>query len=447
MSRVREVLGRCRDRVRAFGVLVFPDQLADRFLQRPLSADLERGETILIAPPSANNPRFRGGNIGDRAMIEAFLDNVGGPVRLITSGTDDALPARFADRVTIENLPGLIYGWGLGNVRAFATLRRRLAGASHLAVVGADIMDGAYHAHASECRARVAQLAASTGVDSRVLGFSWNASPRPGAAAAVGRAGAAGAALMLRDPVSFARATANGIPGVVEVADMVFAAKEVDTEPLHRYLGADPGSYALVNVSGLVGRTVDQSGEYDAVIDVLLLRGLRVVLLPHVSRLESDDIASCREVYERHRGKDVVLVDQLLRPAGILGLCSRATVVITGRMHLSIMALNSGVSAIALSTQGKVEGLFQLFGLADNCVDPLPGFGRHLAAAAERTLADPGAPARVRSALEGVRLLARRNFDGLPVNVAPQLSMPEDGGVIPATPVEIDASTVTSRSG
>lgn len=421
VSKVRPALGKLRDRARAVGSSLFPDRLVDRYLQRPVKPGGERHETILIAPPSADNARFRGGNIGDRAMIEAFLDNVGGPVRIITSGTDDPLPARFTDRVTIENLPGLIYGWGIGNVRAFRTLRRRLAGASHLAVVGADIMDGAYHTAASVCRARVAELAASVGVDSRVLGFSWNASPHPRARAALARAGGAGAALMLRDPVSFGRAAADQLPGIVEVADMVFAAQDVDTQPLQRYLGADPGRYALVNISSLIGRTVD-SHEYDGVIDALLDHGLRVVLLPHVSRLEADDIASCREVYDRHRDKGVVLVDQLLRPGAILGMCSAATVVITGRMHLSIMALNSGVPAIALSTQGKVEGLFELFGTAENCVEPVPGFGRQLAAAAENILADPQVAARVQAALGGVRKLASLNFERLPA--APTVPAP-----------------------
>lgn len=78
-----------------------------------------------------------------------------------------------------------------------------------------------------------------------------------------------------------------------------------------------------------------------------------------MSRLGADDIQACRAVWEQHRNAGVLLVDRLLQSAEILGLCTPADVVVTGRMHLSIMVLNSGVPAITLSTQGKVEGLFQ----------------------------------------------------------------------------------------
>ena len=417
VTRIRAWLGRGRDGARKIAKTLFPERLADRFLLRPLAMDPQPRETILIAPPSANNEKFSGGNIGDRAMVESFLDNVAGPIRIISSGVDDwVLPDRFVGRVTIEPLPRLIYGWGVGNVLAMRTLRRRLAGARHLAVVGADIMDGAYNPHASTCRARVARLAASVGVDSRVLGFSWNGRPHPGAAAAIGRAGESGAKLLLRDPISYGRAESEGLAGIVEVADTVFAARHIDTAPLHSMLGPDPRPYALVNVSALVGRTVEQAVEYDPVVDDLLGRGLQVVLLPHVSRLESDDIKDCRAVFERHHDKDVVLVDHLLDPAGILGLCSRAAVVITGRMHLSIMSLNSGVPAIALATQGKVEGLFQLFGISSNCVNPVPGFGQDVVAAIGRSLDEPDVLSGIDAALAAVRLLAARNFEGMPLN-------------------------------
>ena len=346
------------------GNLLLVDWIADRLWRmRPVAFSSHRPETILIGPPVGGNvDSGTGGNIGDQAMIEAFLDNVQGPVRMIVRDEIDAvLPVRFRGRVTIERMPFLIYGRGLSNYRDLLKLKCQLATANHLAVVGADVMDGAYSERASRNRSRVARLAQQAGVDSRILGFSWNAEPAKSSLTSLRRAGEAGVRLMLRDPVSYERARAANVRSIVQVADMVFSATRVDRGPAERFLGSASRPYALVNVSGFVGQKLDQSAEYDQVIRVLLARGITVIMLPHVSRRGADDIQACRAVQQRHDHPEVRLVDRILRPEEIRGWCSGASIIITGRMHLSSWPWPVASRRLLCQPREKLPGCWGFF--------------------------------------------------------------------------------------
>ncbi|QEO14167.1 hypothetical protein FLP10_06850 [Agromyces intestinalis] len=379
------------------------------------------------------------GNIGDQAMLDAFVERVDGPVVVVIRRIGDfAMPPGADDRVSFVPLGELIYGGGFGGggfgggrlgggrlggdvrgaeLEAFGAL---LATARSCSVIGADVMDGRYSPRGSVRRATLAEAAVRAGVPSRILGFSWNAHPHRRARAALRRAGAAGVVSLVRDPVSAARARIDDIPGVVDTADLVFAARDVDPGAATRLLGPEDGPVVLVNASALVGRDHDQVGEYRRIVNALRAGGDRVLLVPHVSRPSSDDVAACRAVFEAV-GDDpgVGLVDRLLTPAEIRGLAARARLVVTGRMHLAIMALRAGVPAITLATQGKVEGLMRLVGVPELCVEPGPDLGERVLAVARRLESDPAARTRIRVAHDRLRTLAQRNTIGLPLPAAP----------------------------
>ena len=363
---------------------------------------------VLIAPPG-------GGNIGDQAMVEAYLENTSGPVRIVVRAIGDIrIPPEQVGRAQFTVLPGLIYGNGRAHLAAVAAFARLLAGARSLTVVGADIMDGAYDVRASARRADVTTLARLVGVDSRVLGFSWNGRAHPGARRALARAGTAGTQLLMRDPKSVDRARSDGLANVAEVADAVFSARTTSATAVGEFLGADPGDYAVLNASGLVGRSMDQVSEYEEIVRSLLDRGLIVVLLPHVVRASADDAAACRAVALRVDDPRVVLVTRVLEPAEVRGLVAGAALVLTGRMHLAIQAFWNGVPAITLSTQGKVEGLMQLFGTAALCVEPGPGMAQRILPVAADLLARPEHHRRtIAGRLPAIVLLSDRNFAAL----------------------------------
>lgn len=369
---------------------------------------------VLIAPPGA-------GNVGDYALVESFLENVDGEIVVIVkSKSDFPLLARHAPRVRTVELRSLLYG-GLPNyLRDVRRYRDLVANAKSVSIVGADIMDGAYNWRASNSRATVAYEAARAGVDTRVLGFSWNSSPHPLALAAMRRASAAGVALYLRDPLSAARARQDGLANVTSTADIVFAADSVDPSRADEIRAQlPPGApFAIVNASGLIARSADQTSAYVRIIEHLRAAGLAVVLLPHVSKPNSDDAAACRAVYEALTDTDgVVLVETLLEPAQVRALTESARLTVTGRMHLAIMSLMNGVAPITLATQGKVEGLMQMIGRDDLCVEPGDGVDGRVIPVIDALLASgPEQHAALRESGDAARELARSNFPGVPAS-------------------------------
>lgn len=363
---------------------------------------------VLIGPPG-------GGNIGDQAMVEAFLERTDGPVVVVGHEPGGlTVPPASAHRARVVTLPALVYGGGLGHLRDVLRLRRLLEGASSLSVVGADLMDGGYGYRGASALARTAELARRRGLPSRVLGFSWNASPDPRARRALRRAARAGVQLMLRDPVSAARARADGLTGVTEAADTVFSATRIDVRSAAEVVGADQ-EYAVVNVSGLVHARRDLVDPFSTLVAHLRRRGLRVVLLPHVRRPGGDDVAVCRQVAAGFAGDDGVrLVDGIWLPEQVRGLVDGAHLVLTGRMHLAIMALSRGVPAVCLSTQGKVEGLMDLFGTGHLSVEPDGDLAARLVAVADEALdTRDELAARIAARSVQVKALSLKNFQGL----------------------------------
>lgn len=400
---------RARLRHAVWAVWVSPALLApfDRVLLRgPLGDD--DGHHVLVSPPG-------GGNIGDQAMVESFLENTDGRVLVLEHAPGAVqVPPVHAERTRVRTLPALVYGGGLPHLRDVLELRGLLRRARSLSVVGADLMDGGYGDRGARTLARTAELATRAGVPARVLGFSWSPHPHPRARRAVRRASRAGVRLMVREPRSAERAEADGLAHVVRVADTVFSATPVDPSQSDRTTPG-LGRYVVVNVSGLIHARRDLVEPFTALVRRLRAQGLGVVLLPHVRRPGGDDVAACALVAEQFADDpDVRLVDRICTPAQVRSLVTGAHLVVTGRMHLAVLALSRRVPAVCLASQGKVEGLMELVGTPQLAVQPDEHLDRTLlevtdAALARRaTLADT-----VGARTDRLRRLSRRNFRGL----------------------------------
>jgi len=380
----------------------------DRLLltRRGVTGSRDEGEHHVVLAPAG------GGNIGDQALVEAFIENVPGRVTVICRRPADYC-APSDPRVRILPLLSLVYGDLVGHLRDLGPFRDVLRSATSFSVIGADVMDGGYGFRASTNRANLARRVAALGIDSRILGFSWKAAPHPLALAAVRDAARHGVTTVIRDPRSAARARADGIDPVVDGADIVFLARSIDDDGAAEWADRVPAPLALVNFSGLV--PAGGLGPYVEVVHALRERGHGVLLVPHVSRPGADDLPLCRAVGERFADDDgVVLVGRLLSPATIRGLTRRARVTVTGRMHLAVMSLMHGVPAVTVATQGKVEGLMDLFGMPGLCVPT-----EALAGSLARVVGDTADAAEHLSATIAGRLsavgdLAGRNFAGLP---------------------------------
>lgn len=357
-----------------------------------------RSGTLLVGPPG-------NGNIGDQAMVEAFLENVAGPVVIVQRNPGDVLvPAPAGQRVTLVALPDLIFGQGPARARDLSRYRALVDGVEQVAVVGADMMDGAYTIVGSVHRILLAELAVLSGAPTRLLGFSWSDRARPAALRALRRAVSAGVVAVARDPESAARLRAGGAE-VVDGSDIVFAARSVIPGAVPEIDRSRP--FAVLNVSALVARAVAPRA-YTPIVTSLTDAGLTVVLVPHVLRGTSDDVAACRAVAALH--PETQLVERLLAPAEVRGLVADARLVVTGRMHLAIMAAVRGVPAITFSTQGKVQGLMALLGVDRLCVEPGPDLGARVVPLVHELLATDGFHDELAAHLDAVRSLATKNF-------------------------------------
>ena len=321
------------------------------------------GAHLLLAAPGR-------GNVGDQAMFEAFVDNVSGPVTVIVRRQGDLLaipPARTAD-VRVVVLPNILYGPPMHHLRDVVRLLPLMRGSRSLSVVGADIMDGAYNNLASVRRFRIPRLAARLGLDTRILGFSWNDHPTREASAAMVAASAV-TTLLPREPKSAERLLGDGAHQVTTVADLAFLVRPSGAlaGPLDRWITdqrAGGRRLVIINANHGLQRYTDQ---VDALAR-LILKGVEqdtsFILLPHDSRgRESDEVLAGRIWDAVHRHGHVHLVPNILLPGEVATLASRVDFAITGRMHLAILASTVGTPAIALSYQGKIEGLYAKLGL------------------------------------------------------------------------------------
>ena len=384
-----------------------PGLVDSLILRRHFRAQQRTPRTQLVLAAPGN------GNVGDQALLEALLENIEGPVTLVASvAAHRQLPEELRARTEVLDIPHLIYGNGADHRSSIARFGSALADASRLSVVGADVLDGTYSLPASVRRSNLAAVAAGLGVDTRIIGFSWSDRPRGAARRALARAARNGARLLLRDPCSAMRVRAHGIGPVVQVADVVFAARSLDRSAAAELLAGVTGPVALVNVSGLVASSVDQTDEYAVIVEALRCRGLHVVIVPHVFREQGGDLDACAALAERVGPVGVSRVSTALTPAQVRGLAERATLTVTGRMHLAVMSLMQGVPAITLASQGKVEGLMQLFSTPELCIPPRPGFAVPVVDLLDRVLPGESVTRRsIRRALPHVVALARGNTE------------------------------------
>jgi polysaccharide pyruvyl transferase WcaK-like protein len=321
---------------------------------------IEQRRHLLVAAPG-------GGSVGDQAMFEAFLDSVQGPVTVFVRTDADLLqvPESERSRVLVKVLPHLLYGAPWRYLKSLRELNHHIDGARSLSVIGADVMDGVYNPASSVRRFRVVELAATRGLDARVLGFSWNARPAPEALDAM-RAASRKAQLIARDPVSGARLRAGGAQFVEDSADLAFLAPAGtvphEIEPwLEREVAAGR-PLVVVNANYLLEKHFNQADVYSSLVSEMVEGGASVLLVPHDLRGPDSDLVIAKRIEARVDSPHVAVIDQQLLPGEVQAIASRVSFAITGRMHLAILCANVGTPAIALSYQGKIEGLYERLG-------------------------------------------------------------------------------------
>lgn len=374
-------------------------------------------EHLLVAPKGW-------GNIGDQAMLESYLENTTFPVTVLVENVNaHKIPSGVRGRVTQVEMPDLFVARPWVRRRVRREVAALIARHATMAVVGADVMDGGvldggtsgggYARAESTIRLSMMCMCNELGTPNRVLGFSWNAGAIPKAVYRALSVSQPRSLLCVRDPHSLERLDAMGDYNLRQVADMVFSMNESETyEPIQAWLNAQAGRRViLVNASGVLARKGIHAEEYAHVVRHLLRRGCSVVILPHTIRSGDNDLEACVALSsELGEHPHLYLVADLLHPHQVVWLARQAFAVFTGRMHLSIIALNQGVPAIILSTQGKVSGLVELFGVPELLVEPATELRTGAITALDQVIDNPAIRDRVETHLPNVRALAALNF-------------------------------------
>ena len=262
------------------------------------------------------------------------------------------------------------------------SLARTLLATDELFILGADVMDGFYSESTSILRTRIATFATRLGVPSTILGCSFREKPMPGVVDAFRRLHD-DVRVCARDPLSKRRFDRYLRKQSELVADLAFLLKSGSNYEFpildnydHWLMQQRRGNVKLVlgvNINtmplGKEGHSAEQLiVSYIKAIDSLQnhLGRLAIIMLPHDVRNDNNDIVTCQSITSRLSSKTPVyhgflhndLSAKLLKAAS-----ARCDVVLTGRMHLAIGSLGSGVPPACIGYQDKFEGLFEHFGL------------------------------------------------------------------------------------
>ena len=317
------------------------------------------GYRLLVAGPG-------NGSIGDEAMYEAFVRASPDPVLVVARSEADLLALPSSVGADALYMPGLLYGGVVDHLRALWRFTRAARGALSVSVVGADTMDGRYNVRPSVRRFRVAAVGARLGIPSCVLGFSWNEAPHPATRKAL-RQTPAGVTLFGRDPVSVDRLRLDGGRSVVEAADLAFL---VEPQPALAAIAdwlsrRGPQRVVMVNANPrLINRFPDLSEATEQLVDSLIAAGYACLVLPHDSRGGAEsEVAYLHQLFatEKH-GDSLHVAPHVFLPPQVAWIASQTDLVVSGRMHLVILAAVGGTPALGMDYQGKFEGLYQHFG-------------------------------------------------------------------------------------
>ncbi|MEQ9553972.1 MAG: polysaccharide pyruvyl transferase family protein [Coleofasciculus sp. G3-WIS-01] len=250
--------------------------------------------------------------------------------------------------------------------------------------LGADMMDGAYY-EAFNCKMlRLVSLAAEMGVNSAVLGFSFNEKPTLASIEAL-RHLPPSVRLCARDPVSQKRLTYHLNRPIELVADLAFMLKPiVDSEivlKMYNWINDQHDKGRIV--IGINPKNPKLSEVYVKTINTLFSENekLSFMIIPHDFR--------------EYKGiSDVVLSDNILnevtpeikpyciqlptpcQAAEIKAIVAKLDFVLSGRMHLAIACLGQGTPVACITYQGKFEGLFEHFALEGMTIEPETIFKR-----------------------------------------------------------------------
>lgn len=369
----------------------------------------------LVVPPAGE------GSLGDAAMLNATLASLRSlgmrEVDLLLRPGWGALGA-FDRQIDADD-----YFYG-GWRRRFLPVLASLGRYSHAYFVGADVVDGVYNPGSVQRRLDVLAEVVAIGGRATVLGSSFSEAPDPVCVAAL-RALPDRVRIKARDPVSRMRMEAALDRPIELVADLAFllapdraapsAAKAIEWIGLRRQAG---DRIVALNANYLIDvKHPGFSARLGPLMERLLARDISLLLVPHDTRTDRSDRHILMEALATAgpSAEGRVLLLEPEAPGMIKAVLGAVDLVVTGRMHVAILAMGAGRPALSFGYQGKFEGLYQLLGLGGTelLLSPrllVEQFDRVVEAVQSRLDAAAWVAADIAAGLPAVRQLALANF-------------------------------------
>ena len=347
-----------------------------------------RGWIKLLSSQSDNHlsavfipPANVSGGIGDDAMLSASTEYL------------SALGFKEIAIISFNPLENWDYLKSVSHVIRAYTFREKLAlvkaisSYSHIYCIGADMMDGFYSDHATLTRLNIINIAVKAGLNATILGFSFNNQPTPAAVKAFIQL-PQDVRICCRDAISQGILQQKINRPVELVADVAFLLNPAQNSQLvHQvkewietqrandrvvigFNAKKPygGENLAVDLERLVNHYADTLTQI-----IQTNPHVSFLLMPHDTRGKMSDAALADAIFQALPSEvqaRVMPMPMPCRASEIKATCAYLDLVVTGRMHLAIASLGQGTPAAGMTYQGKFEGLFQHFGIADVTISP-----------------------------------------------------------------------------
>lgn len=368
--------------------------------------------SALIVPPAGP------GSLGDAAMLGASRDELR---RLGFTRVDLGLSGDWSAVEGFDNYIDMAEYFYGGVRRKLPGYVLGLGAYSHVFMVGADVIDGAYAPGSVIRRLGILAEHARQRRGARVLGSSLNETPDADCIAALA-ALPASVGVLARDKISYGRLTSHLTRPIGLVADLAFlleprpqSQEAQDTLQWIRGRRQDGDRVVALNINALVeAQAPGFAAAHRTLVFELMKRNVSFVLVPHDTRGERSDAELSAEATAGFSTQRVRQLDP--REPGMIKACLMAAdLIVTSRMHVAILGMGGGTPALSFGYQGKFEGLYDLLDLPrdelllaprtmldapeavlDRVVTALDSRDRHAA--------------RLDASLPGARKLSRLNF-------------------------------------
>lgn len=333
------------------------------------------GRAALILPPA------RPGSMGDHAMMQTTLsilrqtgfDRIG----ILTYAKEDAYTA--APDIEHHQLNDYLR---IGRKEGLMRFILYAQGYTHFYLIGADVMDGYYSAQETLKKIELARLAARCGLNTTLLGFSFNAHADKDCTEAL-RALPAAVTMHARDPVSHRRLSELLGRDIACSADLAFLLAPNSSRPEVRAfidrlnkLKADGRILLGINLAHHVMGTNPSQEQLTTLLDrareAILSTAAKqpnatFIFFSHDVRGPMSDMILSRQLMES-LSKGLAESRMLLMPDAIgsdeiKAICAPLDAAFTCRMHFGIACLSQGIPIAAIGYQGKFEGMMERFGL------------------------------------------------------------------------------------